>query len=124
MSRWEHEEVLERMAAQVATHPDNLVRRKTLIEHCWGTLKWLLPEGFLLKGLKKVGAEVSLAHFAYNFKRALKVAGLAKLLEVRAQGPRSAGTGKSNSALLRGQKLIKTMLNLWLGGQGMGQSAG
>jgi transposase len=75
VSRWEHEECLERMAQEVAAHPEKLRRRKTLIEHCWGTLKWLLAGGFLLRGLVKVGAEVSLAHLGYNFKRALKVVG-------------------------------------------------
>jgi hypothetical protein len=54
--------------------------RKTLIEHCWGTLQWLLPGGFLVRGKMKVGAEVSLAHWGYNLKRALAVVGLEKLL--------------------------------------------
>lgn len=81
VSRWEHEECLERMAAQVAAQPEKLAKRKALIEHCWGTLKWVLGGGFLLKGLKKVGTEVSLAHLVYNLKRALKVVGLKKLLE-------------------------------------------
>lgn len=80
LSRWEHEEYLERMARQVAATPQKLAQRKSLIEHCWGTLKWLLPGGFLVRGLKKVGAEVSLAHFAYNLKRALAVLGMSKLL--------------------------------------------
>jgi transposase len=81
VSRWEHEECLERMVAQMAAQPQSLAKRKALIEHCWGTLKWLLSGGFLLKGLKKVRAEVSLAHFAYNLKRALNVMGLEKLLK-------------------------------------------
>lgn len=80
VSRWEHEASLERMAAVVAAAPEKLARRKTLIEHCWGTLKWLLPGGFLVRGKVKAGAEVSLAHFGYNFKRALAVVGLAKML--------------------------------------------
>lgn len=80
VSRWEHEASLERMAAAVAAAPEKLARRKTLIEHCWGTFKWLLPGGFLVRGKAKVGAEVSLAHFGYNFKRALAVVGLAKML--------------------------------------------
>ena len=81
VSRWEHEQCLERMAAKVKAEPAKLAKRKALIEHCWGTFKWLLGGGFLLKGLKKVGAEVSLAHLVYNLKRALNVVGLAKLLE-------------------------------------------
>jgi transposase len=80
LSRWEHETRLERMAQKVATAPEKLAARKTLIEHCWGTVKWLLPGGFLVRGKVKVGAEVSLAHFGYNLKRALAVVGLEKLL--------------------------------------------
>lgn len=80
VSRWEHEECLERMTAKVNAQPDKLGQRKALIEHCWGTLKWLLPGGFLVRGLRKVGAEVSMAHLVYNLKRALNVVGLAKLL--------------------------------------------
>jgi transposase len=99
VSRWEHEPVLERMAAQVAARPQTLVRRKTLIEHCWGTFKWLMPEGFLLKGIKKVQAEVSLAHFAYNFKRALKIIGVTKLLEAlgKGHGPQEPSPGPSTA---------------------------
>ena len=82
VSRWEHEERLERMAAKVQAEPEKLARRKTIIEHCWGTLHWLLAGGFLVKGLKKVRAEVSLAAWAYNLKRALAVLGLKKLLAV------------------------------------------
>ena len=96
VSRWEHEECLERMAAQVAAQPQKLAQRKVLIEHCWGTLKWLLSGGFLLKGLKKVGAEVSLAHFGYNLRRALKVLGLEKLLKAlgRSNGNHSDQTDR------------------------------
>jgi hypothetical protein len=101
VSRWEHEACLERMAAQVAAQPQKLAKRKALIEHCWGTLKWLLPEGFLLKGLKKVTAEVSLAHFAYNFKRALKVVGLQQLLQAVGWSNRPNSPEKSNSGLVQ-----------------------
>jgi transposase len=80
ISRWEHEPVLDRIAAKVAAAPEKLAARKTLIEHCWGTLKWLLAGGFLVRGKVKVGAEVSLAHFGYNLKRALAVVGLEKLM--------------------------------------------
>jgi transposase len=91
LSRWEHQECLERMAAKKAEQPQKLAKRKTLIEHCWGTMKWILGGGFLLKGLKKVRAEVSLAHFVYNLKRALNVLGLEKLLQAlrRPGGPAS-----------------------------------
>jgi transposase len=80
ISRWEHEECIERMLTQMAARPEKLAARKTLIEHPWGTIKWLLPGGFLLRGIKKVGAEVSLAHWAYNFKRLMKILGFEKLI--------------------------------------------
>jgi hypothetical protein len=80
LSRWEQETGLERMAQKVATAPEKLAARKTLIEHCWGTAKGLLPGGFLVRGKVKVEAEVSLAHFGCNRKRALAVVGLEKLL--------------------------------------------
>jgi transposase len=92
ISRWEHEERLERMAAAVRAAPEKLARRKTIIEHCWGTLHWLLPGGFLLKGLQKVRAEVSLAHWAYNLKRALAVVGLDQLLRALRSPAGPAGT--------------------------------
>ncbi|MGH9649227.1 MAG: IS1182 family transposase [Terriglobales bacterium] len=97
VSRWEHEGRLERMAAQVKAAPEKLARRKTIIEHCWGTLHWLLPGGFLVKGLKKVRAEVSLAHFAYNLKRALAVLGLGKLLAAVGKMARPAGSAREKA---------------------------
>lgn len=81
LSRWEHEAAVERMARQVAAAPEKLRRRKTIIEHCMGTLKWLLPGGFLLRGLVKVQSELSLVQVAYNLKRALAVVGLVGLME-------------------------------------------
>ena len=103
LSRWKHEERLERMAREVAAAPQTLARRKSLIEHCWGTLKWLLPGGFLVRGLKKVGAEVSLAHFAYNLKRALAVLGVAKLLAALRRKTRPQTSNPGGSACHRGE---------------------
>ena len=68
------------MNQRVQQQPEILQKRKTIVEHVHGTIKWLLPGGFLVKGLKKVQAELSLAHFAYNFRRASKVVGLAKMI--------------------------------------------
>jgi transposase len=90
VSRWEHEECLERMTAQIEAQPEYLAKRKTLIEHCWGTLKWMLSGGFLLKGLKKVGAELNLAHLGYNLKRALQVVGLERLIKALSPGARTS----------------------------------
>jgi transposase len=110
VSRWEHEASLERMAAAVAAAPQKLARRKTLIEHCWGTLKWLLPGGFLVRGKIKVGAEVSLAHFGYNLKRALAVVGLEKLLA--ALKDFKPGGNPSQTILSGHQGLIQTVASV------------
>ena len=118
VSRWEHEASLERMAAAVAAAPEKLAARKTLIEHCWGTLKWLLPGGCLVRGKVKVGAEVSLAHFGYNLKRALAVVGLEKLLAGLATFRPAGGEGRAPSATAVwrsvGLQTLRTAWRRWL----------
>jgi transposase len=121
VSRWEHEASLDRMAAVVVAAPEKLARRKTLIEHCWGTMKWLLPGGFLVRGKVKVEAEVSLAHFGYNFKRALAVVGLAKLLAALAtfrpagpkRSPKSWPIAATPFCLASSQKIWRSWSSLW-----------
>jgi Transposase DDE domain len=115
VSRWEHEQSLERVAAVVASAPQKLARRKTLIEHCWGTLKWLLPGGFLVRGKVKVGAEISLAHLGYNLKRALAVLGLNKLLAaLKDFKPSGLQNRRPTTALRSGLACILNMLMAWL----------
>jgi hypothetical protein len=117
VSRWEHEACLERMAAAVAAAPEKLAQRKTLIEHCWGTLKWLLPGGCLVRGKVKVGAEVSLAHFGYNLKRALAVVGLEKLLAGLATFRPADGVGRAPTATAVwssvGLRMFRTVWRRW-----------
>jgi hypothetical protein len=81
LTRWEHEQRLERMDERLAREPAVLARRKALVEHPLGTIKVrILAGGFLVRGLEKVGAEVSLAHWAYNFKRVVTIVGVPALL--------------------------------------------
>lgn len=81
LTRWEHEQRLERMDEQIAREPAVLAQRKALVEHPLGTIKArILAGGFLVRGLEKVGAEVSLAHWAYNFKRVVNIVGVPALL--------------------------------------------
>ena len=114
VSRWEHEGSLERMAAAVAAHPEKLAARKTLIEHCWGTMKWLLPGGFLVRGLVKVGAEVSLAHFGYNLKRALAVVGLEGLLAALKQFPPGPVGGALKVVVRCLGQAVRRLIQSWL----------
>ena len=130
VSRWEHEASLERMAEKVAASPEKLAARKTLIEHCWGTMKWLLPGGFLVRGKVKVGAEVSLAHFGYNLKRALAVVGLEKLLAAlrNFKPDRWLGATGTVAPPILGRNVagvlatLKTLWRRWGAGRGVGET--
>jgi transposase len=82
ITRWEHEEVLERMQAQLDRTPQaSKVRRRT-VEHAFGTLKaWMGSTHFLTKTLPKVRTEMSLHVLAYNMKRAISILGVQPLIE-------------------------------------------
>lgn len=82
ISRWEHEGLMEQMQQRVAAHPEKMKRRKTLAEHPFGTIKRGMNAGyFLLRGLEKVRAEMSLTILAYNLKRAINILGVSALIE-------------------------------------------
>jgi hypothetical protein len=75
------EDVLERMAERLKTYPEKMRLRSQLVEHPFGTMKRGMNQGyFLLRGLKKVAAEMSLTVLCYNLKRALSIMGVGKLL--------------------------------------------
>ncbi|MFH1941129.1 MAG: IS1182 family transposase [bacterium] len=76
--RYEHEEVIEahqkRMRQKGRTY---MKKRASLVEHPFGTFKlWCGWTHFLMKGLKKVRAEMSLLMLSYNFKRVLNIIGM------------------------------------------------
>jgi len=82
ISRWVHQEVLERLQARNRGRPDLLKQRKTLAEHPFGTIKGSMNQGgFLLKGINKVTIEFGLTVLAYNFKRVLNHLGVEKMLQ-------------------------------------------
>lgn len=88
IKRWADDAVLEAMAARVRADPTAVVRRKSLVEHPFGTLKrWDDASYFLVRGLAKVRAEFSLMTLAYNFRRALRVVGVPRLLAALAPAP-------------------------------------
>lgn len=76
ITRWEHEDVLERMQMLLDARPQAAVVRKQTVEHVFGTLKsWLGTTPLLTKTLPKVRTEISLAVLAYNMKRMIKIMG-------------------------------------------------
>lgn len=79
VNRWEHEAVAERHRARMKqAGAEKMRQRASLCEHPFGTLKlWCGWNHFLLRGLEKVSAEMSLLMLSYNFKRVLSLLDLA-----------------------------------------------
>jgi transposase len=109
ISRWEHEDVLERHRARMqSADADKLMRRRSaIVEHPFGTLKCRAGyRHFLLRGFNKVRGEWSLMALCYNFTRVLNILGferfaahMAKLFRSLA---RALGTDSSRMQLLLG----------------------
>src|SRR5262245_19510033 len=81
ITRWVDEKLMEDMARRVRARPELLRRRQQLSEPPFGTIKRAMNQGyFLMKGLHKVGAEMSLTVLSYNLKRAINIVGVKNLI--------------------------------------------
>lgn len=81
ISRWVDEKLLEDMARRVRARPEMMRRRQQLSEPPFGTIKRAMGHGyFLMKGLHKVGAEMSLTVLSYNIKRVMNIIGVKKMI--------------------------------------------
>jgi transposase len=81
ITRWEHEAVLEAMQRRLDRKPKAMMVRRSTIEHVFGTLKHRMGSmHFLTRGLQHVGTEMSLHVLAYNFKRVIKLLGIAETI--------------------------------------------
>ena len=81
ITRWIHEDVLERMRERVRRWPGIMKLRRELVEHPFGTMKRWWDQGyFLMKGIENVKAEMSLTVFTYNLKRAINILGVPRLV--------------------------------------------
>jgi transposase len=81
ISRWEHEDVLERHQARMKAAEDLMRRRSAIVEHPFGTIKCRAGyRHFLLRGFNKVRGEWSLMALAYNFTRVLNILGLERFM--------------------------------------------
>lgn len=82
ISRWVDEAILEAMGERVRANPEKMKKRKELAEHPFGTMKRAMASGyFLMRGIKKVAAEMSLTVLGYNLKRVVNILGVKKLIE-------------------------------------------
>ena len=83
LSRWEHEDVLDRMAKRLNKTPEASRLRRQTVEHVFGTLKsWAGTAHLLTKTLPRVRTEISLHVLAYNMKRAMQILGTRELMQV------------------------------------------
>lgn len=82
VSRWEHEEVLERAEQRLDDNPNVMQLRRSTAEHPFGTLKaWMGVTHFSMKQLKHVNTEMSLHVLAWNMKRVINLVGTRRLIE-------------------------------------------
>lgn len=82
VTRWEHEDILDAMEAELEKEPNKMGIRRQTVEHPYGTLKhWMGSTHFLTKRLKGVSTEMSLHVLSYNLKRVMKIIGIKPLIE-------------------------------------------
>jgi transposase len=77
-----YEDQQEAMHRRATADPMWMKRRREIVEHPYGTMKWLMAHPrFLVKGLEKAGAELALGVLCYNLKRVINILGVPTLLE-------------------------------------------
>jgi len=82
MTRWAHEDILDRAQRRLDRNPEVMRRRRATVEHPFGTLKaWMGSTHFLTKTLPQVNTEMSLHVLAYNLKRMMNLVGTRSLIE-------------------------------------------
>jgi hypothetical protein len=60
ITRWVDEDLLDEMQRRIEDNPDLLTRRKAIVEHPFGTIKFSMDQGhFLMKGIPKTSADMS-----------------------------------------------------------------
>ncbi len=75
ISRWIHQDIVDehRKRMKLAGH-EKMKKRKSMVEHPFGTMKRAMNAGYtLLKGKRKVKGEFGLMALAYNMKRVINI---------------------------------------------------
>lgn len=74
IERSEYAEAVEANNKRIKKHKDIYLRRQQIVEHPFGTIKrWWGYSYTLLKGLKKVSADLGLVYLCYNLKRVMNI---------------------------------------------------
>lgn len=76
VTRHEHEAAVEAMDARAKASAEAMVKRRSTVEHVFGTLKYLLGGRFLTRGRAGVKTELALAVLGYNFRRLINLKGV------------------------------------------------
>ena len=72
------------MAERLAARPEVMERRRTSVEHPFGSIKQSMGQGaFLTRRLVNVRGEFSLTALAYNMRRAINLVGIPALIAAR-----------------------------------------
>lgn len=82
VTRWEHEDILDRVERRLACDPGKMRTRCQTVEHPFGTLKhWMGAAHFQMITLEHVRTEMSLHVLAYKMKRVMNILGVKSLIE-------------------------------------------
>jgi len=120
ISRWEHEDVLDRHRQRMASEGagELMRRRSAIVEHPFGTLKCRAGyQHFLVRGFDKVRGEWSLMALCYNFTRMLNILGFDRFVAYMAEKARVARESGLASALRSIPLVLQTFqanITLWL----------
>ena len=82
INRCPDEDAIDRMNTRMQKYPEIIKKRKKIVEHVFGTIKfWNYQNRFLMRGLEKVKGEFSLSALAYNMKRAINIIGVKQMIK-------------------------------------------
>ncbi len=73
---------IDSMNKRIARNPGIMSKRKEIVEHVFGTIKfWNEQDNFLMRGLDKVKAEFSLSALSYNITRVINIVGVKGMIK-------------------------------------------
>lgn len=82
IERGEYAEAVEQNLRRVKIHKEKYLRRQQIVEHPFGTIKRMWGYSYtLMKGIKKVSADLGLVYLCYNLKRVMNLLSPKKLLQ-------------------------------------------
>ena len=82
ISRWEREDVLDRVQQRLEDNPEKMSIRRQTVEHPFGTIKaWMGATHFKMRTLRHVATEMALHVLAYNIMRVISIIGVPELVK-------------------------------------------